>query len=180
MKVQTQGLKLLGMASIAAAAAALAIGLSGPAVATTATQFVSEILTRSYFEQILVNPRVGEADDGVVTAYGHKVRIRARDPSDVYVVKNTVAPGGQSGWHTHPGPSVVSVKSGTATVYSGDDPSCTGVTYPAGTGFIDEGGAHVHLVRNEGTTTLELIAFQIVPANVARRQDAANPGYCPF
>jgi quercetin dioxygenase-like cupin family protein len=46
-------------------------------------------------------------------------------PADVYVVTNTVLPGGNSGWHTHAGPSIVAVKSGTATVYDGDDPSCT-------------------------------------------------------
>jgi quercetin dioxygenase-like cupin family protein len=108
------------------------------------------------------------------------MKISARDPSDVYVVSNLVPPGGSSGWHTHPGPSVVSVKSGTATVYSGDDPSCTPVTYPAGTGFIDAGGGHSHLVRNEGTTNLELIAFQIVPANAARRVGTPDPGFCPF
>ena len=100
-------------------------------------------------------------------------------PSDVYVVDNVILPGGNTGWHTHPGPSVVSVKSGTATVYMGDDGSCTPATHPAGTGFVEQTG-HVHIVRNEGSTPLELVAFQIVPTGAARRQDVADPGFCPF
>jgi hypothetical protein len=135
------------------------------AMATPAKDFVGDF-TRAFFENI----RVEDA----------RVKIIAKDPSDVYVVINTVAAGGYSGWHTHPGPSVVLVKSGTATVYDGDDPNCTPVRYPAGTGFIDAGGGHVHMVRNEGTDTLVAEAFQIIPAGAARRIDAASPGYCPF
>jgi mannose-6-phosphate isomerase-like protein (cupin superfamily) len=175
MKINARRLKLAGLAGIAAGAAALAVALSGTAVATPALTFVSEILSQTFFESIKVN---AHADDDGTGA--HKVKIVARDPSDVFVVRNTVAPGGYSGWHTHPGPSVVSVTSGTATVYSGTDPSCAGVTYPAGTGFIDEGGGHVHMVRNQGAVPLVLVAFQIVPHGIARRQDAPDPGFCPF
>ena len=108
------------------------------------------------------------------------MKIKTKGTSDVYVVRNRVPPGGYSGWHTHPGPSVVSIRSGVATVYSGDDPSCAPVTYAAGTGFIDEGGGHVHMVRNEGSVELETIAFQVVPAGADRRIDAPDPGFCPF
>ncbi len=73
---------------------------------------------------------------------------------------------------------MVLVKSGTATVYDGDDPNCMPVRYPAGTGFIDAGGGH--MVRNEGTEPLVTVAFQIIPTGALRRIDAASPGYCPF
>lgn len=75
---------------------------------------------------------------------------------------------------------MVSVVSGTATVYDGDDESCTPTTYAAGTGFIDEGGEHVHLVKNEGTEPLVVIAFQVVPAAATRRIDAPQPPLCPL
>jgi quercetin dioxygenase-like cupin family protein len=156
---------------------AVALHVSGVALATPASAgFVSEILGRSFFERIRVN--TGHGDDDVVTA--NLVKILARDPSDVYMVRNTVAPGAGSGWHTHPGPSIVMVTSGTASVYEGDDPSCTPVTVPAGTGFIDAGGTHVHLVRNAGATPLVTVAFQIIPTGAARRIDAPNPGNCQF
>jgi len=157
--------------------AVVALQVSGVVMATPATAgFVSEILGRSFFERIHVSTARG--DDDVVTA--NLVKILAKDPSDVYMVRNTVAPGANSGWHTHPGPSIVMVTSGTASVYEGDDPSCTPVTVPAGTGFIDAGGTHVHLVRNAGAAPLVTVAFQIVPTGVARRIDAVNPGYCQF
>jgi quercetin dioxygenase-like cupin family protein len=147
------------------------------AMATPASNFVSDF-TKSFFEKIRVLS--GTEEHGRDREQDARVKIIAKDPSDVYVVTNTVAAGGYSGWHTHPGPSVVLVKSGTATVYDGDDPNCTPVRYPAGTGFIDAGGGHVHMVRNEGNDTLVTEAFQIIPAGDARRIDAASPGYCPF
>jgi quercetin dioxygenase-like cupin family protein len=110
----------------------------------------------------------------------HQVRISTKGPSDVHVTTNVVLPGGTSGWHTHPGPSIVVVKSGTATLYDGDDPSCTPQVYEAGSAFIDRGGGHVHVLRNENSVNLETVAFQIVPAGATRRIDAPNPGYCGF
>jgi len=78
----------------------------GIALATPSKDFTSEF-TRSFFERIRV---LGGTDKEGEDA---RVKIIAKDPSDVYIASNTVAPGGYSGWHTHPGPSVVLVKSGT-------------------------------------------------------------------
>ncbi len=99
--------------------------------------------------------------------------IKTKGSSDVYVVFNTIAPGGNTGWHSHPGPSIVSVKSGTATEYGSDDPGTPRV-YTAGTCFVDD-GRHSHIVRNEGTTNLELVAFQVLPAGATRRIDQPAP-----
>ncbi len=110
----------------------------------------------------------------------HEVELRTRGDSDVYVVSNTFAPGGSSGWHTHPGPSLITVKSGTITAYEGDDPTCTPRIYHAGEGFVDPGGDHVHLLRNETDSPAETIAVQLLPAGAPRRIDAPDPGNCPF
>jgi quercetin dioxygenase-like cupin family protein len=110
----------------------------------------------------------------------HQVRLSTKGSSDVHVTINTVLPGGYSGWHTHPGPSFVVVKSGTVTLYDGDDPTCTPRTIEAGGWFTDPGGGHVHLVRNANSVDLVLTAFQIVPAGEPRRIEAADPGFCIF
>ena len=99
--------------------------------------------------------------------------IKTKGSSDVYVVFNTIAPGGDTGWHSHPGPSIISVKSGTATEYNSDDPS-TPTIHVAGTCFVDD-GEHAHIVRNEGTEKLELVAFQILPRGAVRRTDEQAP-----
>jgi hypothetical protein len=82
---------------------------------------------------------VGPTDFGELDVKAHlgklKVTIRTKGRSDVYVVTNNVLRGGYSGWHTHPGPSLVTVKSGIATYYDGDDTTCTPPCARAGRGF---------------------------------------------
>jgi hypothetical protein len=52
--------------------------------------------------------------------------------------------------------------------------------YPAGTGVIDPGDGHVHLLRNEGSANLVTVTVQILPAGAPRRIDAPAPGNCGF
>ena len=99
--------------------------------------------------------------------------------SDLHVLSNRIAPGGSFGWHSHPGPSFVIVKSGTATVYLGADPKCRPHRFVAGSGFVDKGRA-VHVVRNEGGTDLVTVVVSFVPTGAARRIDEARPGNCRF
>jgi len=108
--------------------------------------------------------------------------IKTKGLSDLYVQSNVWAPGGTTGWHTHPGPSLVIVTQGTLTVYEGDDPSCTPHVYSAGgsNAFVDFGGGAVHLVRNESTAEARTVVVQLIPAGAVRRIDAADPGYCSF
>ena len=108
-----------------------------------------------------------------------RVRLQTEGFSDVYVLEVTVAPGGQTGWHAHPGPAFVSVKAGVATEYSGEDPNCTPVVHLAGTGFMEVPG-HVHNVRNEGTVPLDVVVLYILPVGAPVRIDVPNPGNCPF
>ena len=50
-----------------------------------------------------------------------KIRISAKGATDVHIIENIIAPGGTFGWHSHPGPSLVIVKSGTLSVYHAPD-----------------------------------------------------------
>jgi quercetin dioxygenase-like cupin family protein len=98
-----------------------------------------------------------------------------------------IGPGGHTGWHSHPGPVVVLIKSGQMSFYDGEDPTCTVRTYSAGQSFVDRGQGHVHIARNESTSQrLELWAtyFDVppvvpgVPGSGAFRIDAESPGNC--
>jgi hypothetical protein len=114
--------------------------------------------------------------------------IKTEGDSDLYVQQNAWDPsacGGcipSTGWHTHPGPSLVIVTQGTVTEYDGDDPTCTPHVYSAnGTNaFIDIGGGAVHIIRNESGAVAKTIAVQLIPAGATRRQDAPDPGNCSF
>jgi quercetin dioxygenase-like cupin family protein len=104
---------------------------------------------------------------------------RVRGDSDLYVTKHTFPVGAHTGWHTHPGPSLITVVAGELTVYESDSPNCTPVVYHTGESFTDVGCGDIHLVRNEGTVPAMDVAVQIVPAGAPRRIDADQPASCP-
>jgi quercetin dioxygenase-like cupin family protein len=161
--------KLVGVTLVFVVLAVLMIAPA--ALATPGSGINTSTLSLGRFEAIDI--KTNDADS-------HEVKLKTKGDSDVHVVSNTVAPGGHSGWHTHPGPSLITVKQGTATFYDADDPTCTPRVYPAGTGVIDPGDGHVHLLRNEGSVDLITITVQILPADAPRRIDAADPGHCGF
>jgi hypothetical protein len=105
---------------------------------------------------------------------------RTNGASDVYVQSNVWQPGGSTGWHTHPGHSLIIVTEGTVTGYDAHDPDCKPHVYAQGTGFVDAGGDHVHILRNEGDIVAKTIAVQLIPATAARWIDASDPGNCHF
>src|SRR2546430_16683229 len=105
--------------------------------------------------------------------------MKVKGDSDVYVIQNTFPPGAHSGWHTHPGPSLITVTSGALTVYEASVPSCTPIIYTAGQSFTDIGCGDVHLIRNEGSINAVTVVVQIVPAGAPRRIDEPAPGNCP-
>ena len=108
-------------------------------------------------------------------------KIFAKDPTDTVVTTTTIAPGGSTGWHSHPGPAFIVVTQGTLTVYDGNDPACTPHVYGPGTGFLDPGFGHVHIARNEGTTPVTVVQTYLnVPPGGSPRIDAPAPGNCPF
>ncbi|MGB8325569.1 MAG: hypothetical protein WCE52_21600 [Candidatus Acidiferrum sp.] len=104
---------------------------------------------------------------------------KAKGASDLYVQSNVWAAGGSTGWHSHPGHSLIIVTAGTLTNYESDHPECKPHVYTQGMSFVDAGGSHTHVVRNEGTVTATNIAVQLVPAGAARRIDAPTaPANC--
>jgi hypothetical protein len=111
-----------------------------------------------------------------------KVKTAGNEPYDVVVQDLTIAPGGQTGWHTHPGNAVAVVKSGTLTIYDAKDRTCTGKAYTAGQVYRDPGYGHVHVGRNESQTApLQLVvAYLDVPIAGAFRIDTPDPGNCTF
>jgi hypothetical protein len=106
---------------------------------------------------------------------------KTKGASDLYVQSNVWQPGGTTGWHSHPGHSLIVVTAGTITDYESDDPACSPKVYTQGMSFVDEGGSHAHVIRNEGTDVAQTIAVQLVPAGGVRRIDVATvPANCPI
>ena len=121
----------------------------------------------------LVGPVTVDEFDSMAHADDWKARLKTWGLSDVYVTHVQIAPGGHGGWHSHPGPSIISVRAGTATFYD----ECNDFMreqYPAGTGFVKDAGC-VQLLANEGSVDLEVIVVHIVPQGAPRRIDEPAP-----
>jgi oxalate decarboxylase/phosphoglucose isomerase-like protein (cupin superfamily) len=105
----------------------------------------------------------------------------ASSPCDTAVQQVTLDPGGSTGWHTHPGPTVVAVAEGEGTLYHADQQGCPGHKFATGTGFFQP--THdVHVVRNEGPAPLVVYASYILPRgtpSTAILTDQPQPASCP-
>jgi quercetin dioxygenase-like cupin family protein len=109
------------------------------------------------------------------------IKLKTRGSLDFVTQQITIGPGGTTGWHSHPGPVLVTVKSGALTLVYADDPTCAGRTYTAGESFVDRGDETVHTALNLGAEPVELWATYLVPGvpGAPFRVDAGDPG-CAF
>jgi hypothetical protein len=164
---------------------------SGPSITdptfTVASGFASTPLARGSSEAFHIR-----------STDGFDVEIKTKDSTDIAMANVVVAPGGTSGWHTHPGPVFVVVKTGTITFYragkhSGLDAdeenpnnaahgsTCSRTVYPAGSAFVEvPAPGHVMLAKNEGGTEATITATYFAPKGAALRLDRDWPGGdCP-
>jgi quercetin dioxygenase-like cupin family protein len=87
----------------------------------------------------------------------------------------TIKPGGYVGWHSHPGPVLVIVKSGTFRSVQRD---CSFEDYTAGQVYVDEGDGHVHNALNPSNSVdLELSVTYLAPVG-AKLGEEADPVAC--
>ena len=121
----------------------------------------------------IVGPVMLDDIHTVLETPGYGAMLKTRGQSDVYITRITIGPGGHGGWHSHPGPSIITVKSGTASFYDECDDFAQQL-YAADTGFVEDAGC-VHLLANEGDVDLEVVVVQIVPLGAPRRIDEPAP-----
>jgi hypothetical protein len=156
-------------------AAAIPSLLAGVALATPGFNIIgATVLTRaSFVDPVDIKFKLGGEETDI---------LHVRDAQETVMQQILIGPGGHTGWHSHPGPAVALVKAGELTLYSSDDPTCTGRTYSAGQAFVDSGQGHVHIARNLSQTqnTEVLVTYFDVPQGGAFRIDAPNPGICGF
>lgn len=143
--------------------------VTGAALATSGSGVTNTGLGAGTLQPVDVKVKTGEWE----------LELKTEGPSELGVSELRIVPGGHAGWHSHPGPSLVIVKSGTLTFYRGDDPTCTGRVQPAGSAFVDPGGV-VHIARNEGSVDLVLLTTRLIPSGAAGRIDEPDPGNCNF
>ena len=152
----------------AAVAAAVSAGIVW---ATPPSGTTSMLIGRATFGEAFNIKRVGPD--------GWDVKVKATPNLDIAVQRIVFQPGGQSGWHSHPGPVFISVVEGTMTFYESDDPTCAPVVRHAGEGYVDVGD-HAHIARNETLEPATNVVTYLVPPGAPLRIDQPNPGNCPL
>lgn len=146
-------------------AGAIGVALVG---GTFAPSSADETAPPRPIEVELLTPRSSFTDDVHI-----KVRLKldgrstdvvdVPDPSTTVVAKITVPPGARFPWHTHRGPVLVNVATGTLTYVGAND--CVERAYVAGTAFVDPGKGNVHTAFNAtGGDTVLYATFLEAPA----------------
>jgi quercetin dioxygenase-like cupin family protein len=142
---------------VVAGIVAASLALSGVAVATGPTgSVVSEVIGAG--------------------STAETFKLFARPGVNTIVAKFTFGPNSATGWHTHPGRTLVTVQSGTFTVYHADD--CAPIVYESGDAFV-ELPSTVHIGRNETAEPVVLgVVYFRVPIGGSPRIDQPQPADC--
>ncbi|WP_309669013.1 hypothetical protein [Gemmatimonas sp.] len=159
--------------SVAFVRASSRAGSSAAPVQLPPSGFASEVLSRGRFEDDLnVQFRI---KDGHATEVAH-----VTDPSDMVLARVTIKPNSSIPWHTHPGPAMVTVTSGTLVFVGGE--TCEARTYSAADpsqpkpSFVDRGQGHVHAAYNPGNTPTILTVTYLGVTGPSALILATNPG----
>jgi hypothetical protein len=106
------------------------------------------------------------------------VELETRGPLDVATVHVTFQPGGSTGWHVHPGPALVTVKTGQLTLHRAK--GCRARTFGAGQTFLELGPGDVNLTRNQTGGVTETVVTFLLPVGAPITVDAPAPRHCPL
>jgi len=144
-------------AFVTAAAAAVTLAASATAAATAAATpsmgLKSELLVRSAAGEF----RLADRD--------MRFFLGAGEPTDIALVRATLEAGGKTGWHKHPGQSMVLVEKGVMTIQEAHHRKCVTETVPAGQSFEHPEGPHNFI--NNGPEQLVFYVAYFVPAGAA-------------
>jgi len=143
----------------------LAGSVAAPALATAtpAAGVVSNVI-------VAQGVTTGPIRERASAAGGWAVSLEDQGQSELYFQDLVVGPGGYTGWHSHPGVLLITVKEGSIEFYHQD---CSKHTYMAGQSFTE--GADAHAAVNRGTGNARLLVAYIVKRGEPRRIEAPQP-----
>ena len=148
-----------------------AFAIGGASVICMAFKVAQATPPQGVTATVLAGPVELDAFDIMVQTNDYTAHAKTHGVSDAFITHLVIAPGGNTGWHSHPGLVFALVRSGDLTIY--DDHFAKSV-FPAGTGLTEEPG-HVHIGVNEGDTNLELVIFFLSPKGAGTRIDQPAP-----
>jgi len=112
----------------------------------------------------------GSIKDHIKVGNEWMVTLEDRGQSEFYFQDFAVRPGGRTGWHSHPGLLLITVKEGSVDWY---DKDCKKRTFTAGQSFTE--AAEAHNVVNSGPGNARLLVAYVVKSGAPRRIENPQP-----
>ena len=142
------------------------MSVAAASVAVLAMVLIGSHVARGQMNPLQINAlAIGSNDE-------ETVQLHVKGPSDVLQTLLVFQPGAETGWHRHPGPVVVIVKSGALTETHSN--GCVTV-HPAGSAFFETKG-EVHNAANQTSDVTEVYATFLSPAGAQPLIPASDPG----
>ena len=141
--------------AVAAILGVMAMTVSvGPVLATPGSGFTRTVQGSATLEPFRVH-----ADD---------FEIQSKNTTDIVMAKFTVDVGGDTGWHTHPGPMLITIAKGQFKLINfTEEDGCTEQVFGAGEGFVGSPNM-VHIGRSVGEEpVVGYVTFLNVPVGGA-------------
>ena len=128
--------------------------------------------------QGLFNAR-GSIEPFHIHDHGSHVKLKARQPIDVAIVAAQLHADGQTGWHTHPSESIVSVQAGAPSLIMRRERRgrCVEQTFDAGEAFVHPAGPH-NFVNSSPDTALNFGVAYFVPVGATLLTAVPAPKAC--
>ena len=157
--------RIVALLCVFVLAVCVMVTMASPAVGVTPT-----LIGRGTYQPF----KVGAAKDAELD-----FEAKTKTAVDIVVRTHDYAPGGSTGWHTHPGPVFITVLQGSVTFYEADDPTCTPKVVYAGEGYVDTG--HGHYGRNETGGPARDVTVILAPVGLPFRGELPAPSpHCGF
>lgn len=133
------------------------------ALATPPAGVVSNVMLAQGATVIPLSEKISVGDNWAVI-------LEDKGQSEFYFQDLVVGPGGRTGWHSHPGLLLITVKEGSVDWY---DKDCAKRSYTAGQSFTES--AEPHNVLNPGPGNTRLLIAYIVKKGEPRRIESPQP-----
>jgi quercetin dioxygenase-like cupin family protein len=147
--------------------AAALLGMAAVALATPPAGILFNIILSTGVASDDLDERVKVGD--------WKVRLDTKGATDFYMQDIAIAPGGYSGWHSHPGLFVGTVISGSIDYY---DENCNKKTITAGQVWTE--AQTLHAIANHGTEDFHGQFVYFIKHGEPRRVDLGAPACAPI
>jgi quercetin dioxygenase-like cupin family protein len=155
--------------AIATGVAAVALAAAGAAIANHVTQVDPATVPTGFLAAH------NSIRDVPVSALARAV---TPDGTDAFIQHVRLGPDVPTGWHTHPGPAIVTVVRGSVTYEDAEANTCKDVTYVAGEGFVDRGFGHVHRAIAGADGVDFYVVYLLPPGSTTHVIPASAPPEC--